>query len=258
MDNGFGVLEITGLRTVICLSYSELCPSLTVEKQHGLKDILTGMCKGRAIFVVLGSKFFGCRFALGGVCMDFLSKVMAGKKIGASIRRVEDLEEAVRHPNIRTIFLLGGDINFLPAMVKRVRAADKVLLVHIDLIEGVGKDRAGIHLLKRMGVQGIVTTKSSLVKFAIEEEIWVVQRLFIVDSESVKTAIRVAGNVKPTAVEVLPATIPRYFVEEMKKNLGLTILGGGLLRTEADVKEALDKGIDAISTSLRHLWNVNF
>lgn len=95
----------------------------------------------------------------------FLSKVMAGKKIGAAIRRVEDLEEAVRHPNINTIFLLGGDINYLPSIIKRVASSNKILLVHVDLVEGIGKDRAGIRLLKRLGLKGIVTTKANLVRY---------------------------------------------------------------------------------------------
>lgn len=188
--------------------------------------------------------------------MEFLKKVMAGRKIGAAIRRVEDLEEAIRHPNISAIFLLGGDINYLPSMIKKVSTANKILLTHIDLVEGIGKDRAGLHLLKRMGLQGIVTTKSNLAKVAKEEGLLVVQRLFIVDSESIKTAIRVAGNIKPDAVEVLPATIPKYVILDMKKSLALPILGGGLLKTEEDVNEALDKGIDAITTSLRNLWNI--
>ncbi|MDO7787619.1 glycerol-3-phosphate responsive antiterminator [Desulforamulus aquiferis] len=188
--------------------------------------------------------------------MEFLTKVMAGRKIGAAIRRVEDIQEAIGHRNINSIFLLGGDINYLPTIIKRVTAAKKVLLAHIDLVEGIGKDRAGLHLLKRMGLQGVVTTKSNLAKAAKEEELIVVQRLFIVDSESIKTAIRVADNIKPHAVEVLPATIPEYVIRDMKKSLGLPVLGGGLLKTESDVQEALEKGIDAITTSLRHLWNI--
>lgn len=58
--------------------------------------------------------------------MELLKNLAAGKKIGAAIRRAEDLEEVIRHSNIGSIFLLGGDINLLPAMVKRVRAAEKV------------------------------------------------------------------------------------------------------------------------------------
>ncbi len=188
--------------------------------------------------------------------MDFREKVMAEGKIGAAIRRHEDMEEAIRHPRIRTIFLLNGDINKLPSLVSRVNKAGKVFLVHVDLVEGIGKDAAGIHLLKRMGVAGVVTTKSNLVKYAKDEGLLVIQRLFIVDSESLKTGIRVANNVKPSAVEILPATIPTYVVNDTKKALNLPILGGGLLKTKQDVTEALEKGIDFISTSRRDLWEI--
>ena len=189
--------------------------------------------------------------------MDFMASIMGGTKIGAAIRRVEDLEEAVRHPGIKTIFLLGGDINYLPGLVKKITGAGKVILVHVDLMDGIGKDRAGIRLIARMGVSGIVTTKSSLVKHARNESICAIQRLFIMDSESIKTAIRVAGSVMPAAVEILPATVPKYVIDEMKKALGLPVLGGGLLRTQSDVREALAKGMDAVSSSLRELWNIS-
>ncbi|GAB6179678.1 glycerol-3-phosphate responsive antiterminator [Desulfotomaculum defluvii] len=188
--------------------------------------------------------------------MGFQQKILFDRKIGAALTRIEDLEEAVKHPKIKTIFLLGGEINILPNISSKINKAGKGLLVHIDLIEGVGKDWAGIRLLKRMGVTGIVTTKSNLVKSAHEEGISVIQRIFLVDSTSLKTGIRIAKNVQPSAVEVLPATVPAYVIEELKKSLGLPILGGGLLKTEEDVKEVFAKGIDFISTSRRALWEL--
>ena len=122
----------------------------------------------------------------------------------------------------------------------------------------MGKDKAGMHLLARMGLRGIVTTKPNLVKFGIAEGMVVIQRLFALDSESVKTGIRMASAVKPNAVEILPAIVPLFVIQDMKKALGVPVLGGGLLRTEEDVRLALSKGIDAVSTSLRHLWDINF
>ncbi|WP_088227131.1 glycerol-3-phosphate responsive antiterminator [Desulfosporosinus sp. FKB] len=190
--------------------------------------------------------------------MDFLSTVMQGKKVGATIRRVEDLSEAMLHPNIGAVFLLGANINLLPSIVKKVHGDNKVLMVHLDMLEGAGKDKAGIHLLARMGLRGLVTTKPNLVKYALDEGMVVIQRLFVLDSESVKTGIKMAAAVKPNAVEILPATIPRFVIQEMKDSLGIPVLGGGLLRTEEDVRTALAKGIDAVSTSLRHLWDINF
>ncbi|ABO51351.1 glycerol-3-phosphate responsive antiterminator [Desulforamulus reducens MI-1] len=188
--------------------------------------------------------------------MGFQEKVLFYNRIGAAIRRLEDLEEAIKHPKVKTIFLLGGDINVLPAVSNKINKEGKNLLVHIDLIEGIGKDWAGVRLLKRMGAAGIVTTKSNLVKSAHEEGISVIQRIFLVDSTSLKTGIRIAKNVQPSAVEILPATVPAYVVNEIKQALGIPILGGGLLKTAEDVKEAFAMGIDFISTSRRALWNL--
>ncbi|MGB9804862.1 glycerol-3-phosphate responsive antiterminator [Desulfofundulus sp.] len=188
--------------------------------------------------------------------MEKSYKLFGGKKVIAAIRRMEDLPEALHHPNIETIILLGGDLNYLSSMIKKARAAGKTFLVHLDLLEGIGKDRAGVHLLARMNLDGIITTKSNLVKCALDEGMLAIQRFFMVDSESLKTAIKVAKNITPHAVEILPATVPAYVVEELKNALGVPVLAGGLLKNENDVREALSKGIVAISTSLRRLWDV--
>ncbi len=180
------------------------------------------------------------------------------KRVAACIRRIEDLPEALNHPNIVNIILLGGDINYLPGIIRKAKSKGKRLFVHIDLLEGVGKDRAGVHLLAKLGLTGIVSTKPNLIKYAREEGMCTIQRLFIVDSESVKTGIKLAGSVKPHAVEILPATVPAYVVQELKEALGIPILAGGLLRNEEDAKEALSKGITTISTSLRKLWNLQY
>ncbi|MFZ5592443.1 MAG: glycerol-3-phosphate responsive antiterminator [Bacillota bacterium] len=186
---------------------------------------------------------------------DFLQAAMGGTKVGAAIRRPEDLDEVLGYQHIKAVFLLGGDVNFLPPLAKKVREAGNVLLVHIDLMEGIGKDAAGALLLKRMGAHGIVTTRAALARQSRELGLYVVQRFFIVDSESLRTALKVAaGQALPDAVEVLPATVPTYVVEEIKKELGVPVLGGGLLRTVEDAREALSKGFDAISTSRRQIW----
>ncbi|AEG16838.1 glycerol-3-phosphate responsive antiterminator, GlpP [Desulfofundulus kuznetsovii DSM 6115] len=189
--------------------------------------------------------------------MEKSCKLFGNKRVVAAIRRMDDLPEALYHPNIETIIILGGDINYLSGMIKKARAAGKTFLVHLDLLEGIGKDRAGVHLLARMNLDGIITTKSNLVKCALDEGMLAVQRFFMVDSESLKTAIKVAQNVTPHAVEILPATVPAYVVEELKNALGVPVMAGGLLKTEEDVREALSKGIMAISTSLRKLWNIS-
>ena len=71
----------------------------------------------------------------------------------------------------------------------------------------------------------------------------VIQRLFLVDSESVKTGINMLKGFKPDMMEILPASAPARVIEEIKKNAGLPILGGGLVQTAEDVRNALKNGI---------------
>ncbi|MDO7785748.1 glycerol-3-phosphate responsive antiterminator [Desulforamulus aquiferis] len=181
---------------------------------------------------------------------------LLNKKIAACITRKEDFPEALSHPNIKVIFALKGSINYLPSLIKKSAEAGKFLIVHLDLFEGIGKDQEGIHFLARLGLTGIVTTKSNLIKFGRAEGMITVQRIFVVDSESLKTAIKVAKQIRPHAIEVLPSTIPAYVIQELQQSLNIPILAGGFVRTEADVHEALSKGVTAISTSLRKLWNL--
>ncbi|RYD07003.1 hypothetical protein N752_01540 [Desulforamulus aquiferis] len=72
--------------------------------------------------------------------------------------------------------------------------------------------------MARLGLTGIVTTKSNLIKFGRAEGMITVQRIFVVDSESLKTAIKVAKQIRPHAIEVLPSTIPAYVIQELQQS----------------------------------------
>jgi glycerol uptake operon antiterminator len=83
----------------------------------------------------------------------------------------------------------------------------------------------------------------------------VIQRLFLMDSEAVRSGLHLLSAFKPDAIEVLPATIPASVVCEIARVTELPIFGGGLVFTVEDVIQALKNGICAVSTSKRELWN---
>jgi len=182
--------------------------------------------------------------------------MFSGWKIGAAIRRNDDLAEALKNEHIRTIFLLNGNIATLPALIRRIKAVDRYSLVHLDLMEGVGRDQAGVNYLARLGVDGVISTRPELVRLGQKEKLVTVQRIFMLDSEALKTSIRTALAVKPDAVEILPATVPAYVVANLREALRLPVLAGGLLVTEEDVRAVLKTGVDMISTSRKNLWGV--
>ena len=183
-----------------------------------------------------------------------LQWLCAGRVIPAC-RTEADFISALSLVDSPSLILLFGDINSLPDLLKRAEAAGKLLLVHLDLLDGIGRDQAAIHFLSRLGVRGLITTKPQLGKLARKAGMRVIQRMFLVDSESLRTGIQLLKGFHPDAIEALPASTPASVLAELKAVTEAPVLVGGLIRTEADITQALTNGAFAVSTSRQELWN---
>ena len=169
-------------------------------------------------------------------------------------RNYEDYKYALEHSASPSIILLFGDINILPELLAQAREHKKRILVHLDLLSGIGKDKAGIIFLARMGIAAAITTKTQLGKLARESGMLVIHRVFLMDSEAIKTGVSLLKGYKPDALELLPASVPASVVAELASLTGLPVLGGGLMHTKEDIERALSNGLSAVSASKRELW----
>ena len=183
-----------------------------------------------------------------------LKEKLSKRPIIAAIREFWDIAIALEK-KVAVIFVLCGDIFDLMRIKREIRDSGVLLFAHLDLIEGIGKDKAGIKFLKQeIGIDGILTTRSRLIKFAKKETLFTIQRLFILDSEGLGTGISVVRECSPWAIEILPGIIlPRLKDDLARQNLP-PIIAGGLNRTEKEIKEVLKSGALAISTSRKELW----
>lgn len=184
---------------------------------------------------------------------EVVRKLCPGPVIPAA-RTFSDFEWALTKTKAPGIITLFGDINALPGLLAEARRYEKKLIIHLDLLEGIGKDKAGVKCLARMGLPALITTKTQLVQVARDEGMIVVQRLFLMDSEALRTGIRMVRNFKPDAIEVLPAAVPKRVFQELAAETGLPIFAGGLVSTKEDVAGALANGASAVSSSKRELW----
>ena len=185
-----------------------------------------------------------------------IEKLLDGTVVIPAVRTPADFEYALLHARSTTLILLFGDINSLPAQLAQAQKYHKRLFIHLDLLEGIGRDKAGIRFLARLGVTGIITTKNQLVKTARDEGMIVIQRLFVMDSEALRHGVQLLKSGKPDAVEVLPASVPEETIKLIISETKLPVLAGGLLSTEAQVKLSLANGTVAVSTSKKELWAV--
>ena len=173
-------------------------------------------------------------------------------KIIAAVRSTNELEKAVL-TEVDTVFLLGTNIEEIESQIKLKNEYKKELYVHIDLADGIGKDEYGIKYLKKIGVDGIISTKIGLIKLAKKEGLKTVQRFFIVDSHSIETTLESVSSSKADMIEIMPGLLYKVILS-LSKELTQPIVAGGLIESPNEVKLALESGASAVSTGKKELW----
>lgn len=179
--------------------------------------------------------------------------VFGNRRVCAAVRTRDDFEYSLKS-KVDVVFLLYSNILTMKKHIDECHAAGKKIFIHMDFVEGVGKDRVGLEYLKTLGVDGILTTRTNLIRTAKELGLITVQRFFIVDSHSVDTAVESIRIAKPDVVEIMPGVV-RKKIREFSQKVSTDILAGGLVEFKEDVDLAIEAGATAVSTADRELWN---
>lgn len=152
------------------------------------------------------------------------------------------------------IFLLCGSICDLAAMNEAVHQKGKKMYIHLDLLGGIGKDHYTVQYLKStFNPDGVLTTKSNLVKYARDAGLFVIQRVFLLDSKSYETIIKTAKNAEADAIEILPGIIPSA-ISQICQYSKIPVITGGMVRKKGEALDSLQAGAIGVSTSCRDLW----
>jgi len=178
-----------------------------------------------------------------------LKKLEAAPVIAAVRDRLFD--KALQSP-ADVIFLLGGDILTIKQRIDAAKQAGKTIFVHIDLAEGIGKDKSGIRFLAQCGVDGIISTKSNLIRQAREQGLITVQRFFAYDSHGVEGIVDVLSSTRPDIFEIMPGVMEKII--KRFSNCGIPLIAGGLIETKQELTSALKQGAFAVSTGAEALW----
>ena len=172
----------------------------------------------------------------------------------AAIRDEYALLDACKS-DVRVVFDLSPSIETIDSRVELCREYDKYLFLHIDMAEGIGKDRAGLWYVKSRGVRGIISTRPNLIKLANELGLETVHRMFIIDSHSVETAIAMFKT-KSDMVEIMPGIVAPRIIERICDEVNIPVIAGGLIETRDEIASAIKAGAVAVSTGNKKLWNM--
>ena len=170
----------------------------------------------------------------------------------AATRTQEDFTAALSS-SVSCIFLLSSNILTLKEQLKRAHEAGKKVFVHIDMSDGIGRDSAGVAYLAKIGVDGIITTRTGIIRAAKELGLPCVQRIFAIDTQATQTSVGAICNQKPTYIEIMPGVITKV-VKKFAEVTDIPIIVGGLVETAEEIENAKKIGAFAASTSNKELW----
>lgn len=179
------------------------------------------------------------------------------KRVIPAIRDMGDIPTALEYSS-RVLFLLTGDIfDLMRIREQYIGSGNVVFLLHLDLVKGVARDQAGVRFLKRyIGIDGIISTHANLIQYARKEGLATIQRLFIIDSESLKKGVNLVRNCRPDGVEILPGMILPHIRNEIEHVGFPPVVAGGVIKTKQDVSTVIQAGAIAVSTSRKELWGL--
>lgn len=186
--------------------------------------------------------------------MQKLTKQLEKNPVIASVRNRESNRQAIESP-VAAIFMLGASIIDLPEMVADAHAGCKRVFLHLDLAEGLGRDEAAVRwCVNQLHVDGLISTRPTLLKLASELGVITIQRLFLMDSTSFEHGKRLLRNTPPDMAEVLPGIAPKA-IRQLCETLDKPVIAGGMVTEPHEIALALQAGALAVSASAPSLWH---
>lgn len=152
------------------------------------------------------------------------------------------------------VFLLYGSAAGVCTQVDKVRAAGKLAIVHIDLIDGLSGREAAVDALEALcHPDGLISTRPAVIRRARHLGLVTVQRAFLLDSMSVENLSAQLAVGKPDFLEVLPGIMPRI-IARITASTNTPVIAGGLIQYKDEVMAAMGAGAAAVSTSSPAVW----
>ncbi len=156
----------------------------------------------------------------------------------------------------KVIFVLFGDICNISEITDKLKAAGKIVMVHMDLITGLSSKEIAVDFIKKnTKADGIISTRQNIIKRGKDLSMFTIFRFFVIDSMAINSIERQQGTVKADFIEILPGVMPKI-ISNICKNSATPVIVGGLITDKEDVMMALDAGAIAISTTNQNVWKM--
>lgn len=186
---------------------------------------------------------------------QFYDRLINIKKI-AAIKEPKYLEKALE-VELSAVVLSIGNIGVIKTYVDLFKSLNFPVFLHMERIGGISQDKEGINFIANyIKPTGIVSTRNNHIIEAKKHRLLTIQRVFLVDSDAIKSGLQSVKNTQPDAIELMPALVTEL-IAEFRQQVLPPIIAGGLIRTREQMIEAIKHGATAVSMGNYQLWREN-
>ncbi len=155
----------------------------------------------------------------------------------------------------KVVFILFGDICSIGEIVKEVKDAGKIAIVHMDLLGGLGNKEISVDFIqKTTEADGIISTRPALIRRGNELGLFTILRFFVLDSMALENVMKQEGS-HADMIEILPGIMPKV-TRRITQALSIPVICGGLISDKEDIIGALRAGAVAVSTTDMGTWGM--
>ena len=191
----------------------------------------------------------------GDVMKQQLYDALSDNPIIMAVKDEAGLQACLKLKEARMVFVLYGEVATIADITGQLKAAGKMVMVHMDLISGLSaREEAVDFIAKYTQADGVISTRFEQIKRGKHLGLSTIYRIFVIDSKALSNLNRHIGEYADI-VEILPGLMPKI-ISRMKRKLGMPIIAGGLIADKEDVIQALSAGAVAISTTNEDVWNM--
>lgn len=170
------------------------------------------------------------------------------------IREDADIKLAIQN-EAKIVFTLYGDIADIGQTVEKLKQADKMVFVNIDMVDGFSSKNSVLKFMKQnTKADGIISSKASMLRYAKELGFFTVHRFFVLDSASYRNIGKQLDISRADFINIVPGwtKVIQWAVEEHHK----PVIAAGLVCDKKAVIDSLKAGAIAICSTNHEVWKL--
>ena len=182
-----------------------------------------------------------------------LSYLTQGRVLVPSCASPDQLNYIAKETDWPCIMLKMGEVGNIRGIVNYIHKHGKKVMVHLDSLKGIAKDKEGARYLKQIGVDAIISMRAQFIRTLHDAGMVTILGAFLVDSASVNQTIQNVRNNKPDILCSMPVTVPDEIYRKLLDHIQVPIMAGGLGVDAGVIDHAISCGVQTIAVTDRKL-----